>query len=103
MTFYLFFSFIKVGKPTNHKISTKPQQFRRPFTGAIRQGGFCADSMDAMEGDTVGISPCHGQGRNQVIKKLELVVLPLGGRVHPSFLRGQFSISRKSGGGVKVF
>eukprot|EP00112_Aurelia_sp_Birch-Aquarium-sp1_P020043 Seg5077.1 transcript_id=Seg5077.1/GoldUCD/mRNA.D3Y31 product="Polypeptide N-acetylgalactosaminyltransferase 2" protein_id=Seg5077.1/GoldUCD/D3Y31 len=39
--------------------------FERPFTGALKQEGLCADSMDGAEGDVIGMGPCHGQGRNQ--------------------------------------
>ena len=44
----------------------KPYPFQRPFTGAIKQGNLCVDSMDGLEGESVGIGRCHGHGRNQV-------------------------------------
>ena len=63
----IFFSLASFIAPDDKKMP-KHLQFQRPFVGAIRQGTLCADSMDALEGDTVGISPCHGHGRNQVSK-----------------------------------
>ena len=58
--------------------------FERPFTGALRQEGLCADSMDGAEGDLIGMGPCHGQGRNQVIidrwkKKLLWTIVVVSG------------------------
>jgi len=56
---------LKVDEPDEKAPVPKQNPSQSPFIGAIRQGNLCADSMDALEGDTVGLSPCHGQGRNQ--------------------------------------
>ena len=61
------FSLLKVSEPVEKAPVADQHPSQLPFIGAMRQGNLCADSMDALEGDTVGLSPCHGQGRNQVL------------------------------------
>merc|ERR1712136_367067 len=45
-----------------------PNHTTRNFTGTLLgQDLLCLDTMDADEGEGVGIFECHGQGRNQAI------------------------------------
>ena len=44
-----------------------PNHNKRNFTGTLLgEDLMCVDTMDADEGEGVGIFECHGQGRNQV-------------------------------------
>lgn len=57
----------RASKRNEKKHRLLPEHRKQNFTGAlVNQDLMCLDTMDATEGQWIGIYECHGQGRNQV-------------------------------------